>query len=337
VEQAAIGYTYIIVSKVLNMGRDVSLDLTLKVKLSKDNVQKILNQGAALGCRYIDDEHWSYGLPNIFITPVDATALVMRAIDEKKKSLNPRIIIPSIRFTYQDTFCTLIFTEECNEFMVILCCISRGTYWYKEEPHIDFERYARLMLEMCHDIPILEMETDDTYFETNFARLQLAKNNPYIIMNIGIEMTLAIELDEKNLQKIFEHGAKIGFKYVGPDQEKDSSEFMSTAEAVDYIMQKIYSYKETTSTSYFPMIGFYYLNTFCVLIFAERVDLSLEIFCSIGKTSHRHKENLYSSVVDVDWDQYIKLMLDVCHGLTIMEFKTNNGPRPAQLNLQLIT
>jgi len=310
------------------MGRDIGFDLTLGVERNEENIRKILHQGAEIGCRYWDAQDASNNFQPIFTTPDQAIACVMSEVVRDEKGTGLGIVIPSVKFKYQDTACSLIFVQDRNGGMGILCSIFRGVCWYKEEPNefcVDFERYLRLMLKICNGIPIVEMDTDDSYFETAFARLSVLEKNGPLRIDLGIEVTLAVRLDEESLQKVFERGAAIGFKYTGSEElTADGVVFMSTAKAVAYVMNKVYRHRTMpTVVSNISTIRFSYRDRWYSFIFAERVDLSMEIFWALSRDTCFSTESEYGNVVD--WERYVTLMLDLCHGLPIMDFKTNDN------------
>jgi len=143
--------------------------------------------------------------------------------------------------------------------------------------------------------------------------------------DIGFNLALAVELNEDNVQKILERGAAIGFKYTGSEElTADAVVFMSITEAVAYVMNKVYQHRTMpTVVSNIPTIRFSYRDRWYLFIFAERVDLSMEIFCALSRDACFSIESEYGNIVD--WERYVTLMLDLCHGLPIMDFKTNDN------------
>jgi len=152
------------------MGRDVGLDFILAAECNQESLKKILERGAAIGCRYADPTNLAkLGFDGPTISTDHAVAYVMNNINEQKKVPKSGCNIPIIRFYYQDTFCSLIFGELALGEMRILCDIVRGSWWLQGDPDlqlINWERYIKLMFDICRDFPVLMLKTDDSYFES---------------------------------------------------------------------------------------------------------------------------------------------------------------------------
>jgi hypothetical protein len=154
------------------MGRDVGIDLILTAECNQESLQKIFERGSAIGCRYADPTNLAkLGFNGPIITTEHAVAYIMNNINEQRKSPKSGRNIPIISFYYFNTTCSLIFGERALGEMRILCDIVRGSWWLKGDPDlelIDWERYIKLMFDICQDFPILMLKTDDSYFEPQY-------------------------------------------------------------------------------------------------------------------------------------------------------------------------
>ena len=146
------------------MGRCCSVSAVLDAKLDSAVIQSVLTHGLRLGFQY----YMYSGVPT---SRIKHTLSIPEAVDHVIKELNTsRHDIfgqrGNVDFNFQNNAPFLIFLPpHATTSRVTLS--TPGIPWFKQDTDdtiIDFDLYITLLLELCKDFAILEISTDDEYF-----------------------------------------------------------------------------------------------------------------------------------------------------------------------------
>lgn len=142
------------------MSRDYTIEIILDEPTTEETIRKILLRGEKYHIEYIDQS------TSESLTTTKKRLSLEKAVQEISLGLkDPEDIenLPVIAMKIDDSYCLLVFGKPD-----VYTTISLGIYgniWMKNsgQKNIDFDRYIRLLLDLCQDFPIVELKTLDSY------------------------------------------------------------------------------------------------------------------------------------------------------------------------------
>lgn len=142
------------------MSRDYSIEIILNAIPTPETIKQILLQGQKLTIEYVD-QNSTEPLTDITkrLTLDEATQRILLGLNDREDIDN----LPVLAIKINETYCWLVF-EKSNTYTSLLL----GPYayiWMKNSgtKQIDFDKYIRLLLDLCQDFCIVELKTLDSY------------------------------------------------------------------------------------------------------------------------------------------------------------------------------
>lgn len=139
------------------MSIDYFIDVKLKASYSKENIERILQQGEHLGFRYFDMSK-DVEEDSMIKSAKDATEVFIKAIEEKYEDGS------ILRVNIDDQTDAFLDFYKSEEDWLKISLGGFGSpirkYFAEEVYHIDFDYYIRLALDLCKDFAISELKTE---------------------------------------------------------------------------------------------------------------------------------------------------------------------------------
>jgi len=143
------------------MNTEYSINLVLDTKFEKNNLIPLFKKALDLGIKFFDEQA-DDTLDMPILTSKKATQI---ATQEKKEITDDPI--GTLWGVFHDTsFFFYVFRKPNNVIIVSLLIFPESLKWikkYKESDVIDYARYIRLLLKICEDYTVINLETEINY------------------------------------------------------------------------------------------------------------------------------------------------------------------------------
>ena len=148
------------------MGRICSATLKVDINLDAIFVKTILEIGYKIGFRY-----YASGISENILSVDEAVNIVVQELNSKNSTRHMKQY-GAVNFQFQENFPSICFySYQPNITNVELLTVSHP--WCQDKTDTskrctpDWDLYITLLLELCKDFAILEILTDDEYFNWN--------------------------------------------------------------------------------------------------------------------------------------------------------------------------
>ena len=148
------------------MGRICAASVTIDAKLNSLIVKKILTHGSTLGFKYYFDLASGPSVKRAYLSVDQAVEMITdELIDSEDDTFGQS---GKISFGFQENDPIIRFCNS-NTGTASIRLLTVGYPWCKEKQNdkrgtTNWDLYINLLLEVCKDFTILEISTDDEYF-----------------------------------------------------------------------------------------------------------------------------------------------------------------------------
>ena len=141
------------------MSRDYSIKIILDVAATSEAIKTIVSRGQEVGIEYIDQKS-DECLTNTKkrLTLDESVRRVCLGLQSREDIENLSVLAIKIR----ETYCWLVFGK--TEMHTTILLGPHAHIWMKNsaKKKIDFDKYIRLLLDLCQDFCIVELKTLDS-------------------------------------------------------------------------------------------------------------------------------------------------------------------------------
>ena len=147
-----------------DMSKMYSVNIFLDVEPNKKNFKKIAAMGSKLGIIFLKRDTYECMVETIteYLTLDEVADKMLQDMTDVASDIN---YVSGIACRYRDTYFILNgYKRDGHYFYLsffILC-----NYWYKViegEKYFDFGRYVKLFVDLCEELPIMEIRTELDY------------------------------------------------------------------------------------------------------------------------------------------------------------------------------